>query len=136
MDKKQPVIIPCCGIDSVYGLITQEVALKIEAEVNKEAKLLGLAYLVNGEIDAVQEIEDMPCIAINGCSKECASNIVDVIGGNITAEYVIDELVNGIDVASLGDIVELSEEGGRQVCKITSKLIAEIYAAKKGGETC
>lgn len=136
MDKKQPVIIPCCGIDSVYGLITQEVALKIEAEVSNRVKLLGLAYLVNGEIDAVQAITNTPCIVINGCSKECASNIVDVIGGDIDAEYVIDDLIAGIDVASLGDAVKLSEEGKRQVGKITSKLIAEIVAPNKGAETC
>ena len=136
MDKKLPVIIPCCGIDSVYGLMTQEVALKVEVEVNKQAKLLGLAYLVNGEIDAVQAITNTPCIVINGCSKECASNIVDVIGGDIDIEYAIDKLVSGVDMVSLGDALKLSESGERKVCEIASKLLADLSLAEKGAERC
>ncbi|WP_169717563.1 hypothetical protein SPSIL_046640 [Sporomusa silvacetica DSM 10669] len=46
MDKKIPVIIPCCGIDSVYGLMTQEIALKVKEEMNKQTELFGLACLV------------------------------------------------------------------------------------------
>ncbi|WP_094607040.1 hypothetical protein SPSIL_029520 [Sporomusa silvacetica DSM 10669] len=136
MNKKSSVIIPCCGIDSVYGLITQEVVLKVEAEVNKQVKLLGLAYLVNGEIDAVQAITNTPCIVINGCSKKCASNIVDVIGGDIDVEYVVDDLVAGVAMVSLGDAVKLSEEGERQACEIASKLIAELNVTEKGAEKC
>ncbi|TWH45608.1 putative zinc-binding protein [Sporomusa sp. KB1] len=134
MDKKIPVIIPCCGIDSVYGLMTQEIALKVKEEVNKQAKMLGLACLVNGETETVQTIANTPCIVINGCSKECATNIVDIMGGDIDIEYIIDRLVAGVDTASLGTIVRLSESGERQVCEIASKIIADLKLAEKGGE--
>lgn len=136
MDKKSPVIIPCCGIDSVYGLMTQEVALKLKVEVEKQAKLLGLAYLVNGEIDAVQTITNTPCIVINGCSNECASNIVELIGGDIDIEYDIDNLMAGVDMVSLGDAVKLSESGERQVSEIAGKLIADLNNAEKGAAKC
>ncbi|WP_094602769.1 hypothetical protein SPSIL_038680 [Sporomusa silvacetica DSM 10669] len=134
MDKKIPVIIPCCGIDSVYGLMTQEIALKVKEAVNKQAELFGLACLVNGETDAVQTIANTLCIVINGCNKECATNIVDIMGGDIDIEYIIDRLVAGVDTASLGTIVRLSESGERQVCEIASKLIANLKLTEKGAE--
>lgn len=134
MEKKAVFIIPCSGIDSVYGLMTQEVALKINAEVIKQTKILGLSYLVNGEIEAVQAITNTPCIAINGCKKECASNVIDIIGGDIEKEYAIDKLVTGLDMASLGDAVKLSESGEQQVCQIANKLIADLQVAEKGVE--
>lgn len=136
MDKKSPVIIPCCGIDSVYGLMTQEVALKLKVAGRKQGKLLGLAYLVNGEIDAVQAITNTPCIVINGCSNECASNIVELIGGDIDIEYDIDNLMAGVDMVSLGDAVKLSESGERQVSEIAGKLIADLNNAEKGAAKC
>jgi uncharacterized metal-binding protein len=136
LDKKSPVIIPCCGIDSVYGLMTQEVALKLKVEGRKQTKLLGLAYLVNGEIDAVQTITNTPCIVINGCSNECASNIVELIGGDIDIEYDIDNLMAGVDMVSLGDAVKLSESGERQVSEIAGKLIADLNNAEKGAAKC
>ncbi|SDE69118.1 putative zinc-binding protein [Sporomusa acidovorans] len=134
MDKKMLVIIPCCGIDSVYGLMTQEIALKVKEELNKQAKLLGLAYLVNGEIDAIQTITNIPCIVINGCNKMCASNIVDIMGGDIDIEYTIDRLVAGVDTVSLGNVVRLSESGERQICEIAGKLIADLKLTEKGAE--
>lgn len=132
MDKKIPIIIPCCGIDSVYGVMTQEIALKMKEEINMQAKLLGLAYLVNGEADAVQTITNTPCIVINGCSKECASNIVDIMGGDIDGEYTIERLVDGADIESLGSVVSLSKRGERQVCEIVSKLIDDLKLREKG----
>lgn len=134
MDKKIPLIISCYGIDSVYGLMTQEIALKVKEKVNQQASLLGLAYLVNGEIDAIQTITNTPCIVINGCSKMCASNIVDIMGGDIDMEYTIDRLVAGVDTVSLGNVVRLSESGERQVSEIASKLIAELKLTEKGAE--
>ena len=134
MEGKATLIIPCCGIDSVYGLMTQEVALKVKAEINKQTKILGLSYLVNGEIEAVQTITNTPCIVLNGCKKECASNVIDIIGGNIDKEYVIDKLAAGFDRLSLGDAVKLSESGERQVCQIADKLIAELQGTDKGAE--
>lgn len=134
LDKKIPLIIPCYGIDSVYGLMTQEIALKVKEKVNQQASLLGLAYLVNGETDAVQTITNTPCIVINGCSKECASNIVDTMGGDIDSEYDINRLVTGVDTIGLGSVVSLSERGERRVCEIASKLIADLKLTEKGAE--
>lgn len=134
MEKRATFIIPCCGIDSVYGLMTQEVALKVKAEADSQTKILGLSYLVNGEIEAVQTITNTPCIVINGCKKKCASNITDIIGGDINKEYTIDKLAAGVNGASLGDTVKLSESGERQVGQIADKLIADLKVSDKGAE--
>ena len=134
MEEKAAFIIPCCGIDSVYGLMTQEVALKLKAEVNKQTKILGLSYLVNGEIEAIQTITNRPCIVLNGCKRKCASNVIDIIGGDIDKEYTIDKLVVGIDRVNLGDAVKLSESGERQVCQIADKVIADLQVTEKGAE--
>jgi hypothetical protein len=114
--------------------VAQEVALKVKAKINKQTKILGLSYLVNGEIEAIQTIGNTPCIVLNGCKKECASNVIDIIGGDIDKEYTIDKLVAGFDMLSLGDAVKLSESGERQVCQIADKLIADLQDTEKGAE--
>ncbi|MBP2634482.1 MAG: hypothetical protein H6Q72_389 [Firmicutes bacterium] len=136
LDKKAPVIIPCCGIDSVYGLMTQKIALQVATTAGKNTEILGLSYLVNGEIEAVQRITDTPCIIINGCFKECASNVVEIIGGDIAAEYAVDTLVAGFDMASLGDAVNLTQTGESQVGEIACSLIADVNNAIKGAQKC
>ncbi|WP_094602589.1 putative zinc-binding protein [Sporomusa silvacetica] len=70
-----------------------------------------MSCLVNGETEAVQTITNTPYTVINGCSKECASNIVDIMGGYIDIEYTIDRLVAGVDTVSLGNVEKLIARG-------------------------
>lgn len=125
MNKSQTVVIPCNGIDSVYGLISQEIAIRLIKQSSQPYNIMGLSYLVNGEVEAAEAINDKQCIVINGCNRECASNIVEFIGGKIECAYTISNIASRHDSVSLGEPTKLTVNGQKLVASIVAKILHE-----------
>ncbi|HML35653.1 MULTISPECIES: putative zinc-binding protein [Sporomusa] len=131
MNKTQTIIIPCNGIDSVYGLLSQEIAIRLINQSSQHYTIMGLAYLVNGEVEAAAAINDKQCILINGCKRECATNIVDFIGGEITCAYTISAIAVGHAEVNLGSPVTLTGNGQELVNSVVASILPEINVRRE-----
>lgn len=125
MDNTRTVVIPCCGIDSVYGLISQEIAMHLKEQYGQPCNIVGLSYLVSGEVEAEKAIMDKQCIAINGCNRKCASDTIDFIGGETFGEYIVTDIAARMDSISLGSPTKLTSQGRELVSCAVAKILQE-----------
>lgn len=124
--NKTPVI-PCSGIGKVHGLVSREAVYRAIDNAPEAVDTVCLALLVTGDAEAVQKVQQTPCITIDGCPKLCAYKNVELAGGKIAKGIRAYDTMKRHRGANFGTATALSEEGWT----VVEEIAAEITQAAK-----
>lgn len=133
MSGKKVIIIPCSGIGKPLGTVTRQATHKIVDELMPEKTMtVCLAKLVAGDEDAVKLVRENPCIALDGCPKECARKNIELAGVSVQSEFrVLDVYKDHTDLKP-ESVLHLGEAGEKlvdiiagKVCKEADRLLTE-----------
>ncbi|MDD3365182.1 MAG: putative zinc-binding protein [Syntrophomonas sp.] len=129
--SKKVKVIPCSGIGKVHGLVAREIALKLVNEIcTQEAETECLGYIVTEAPEIAERIKDGKCITIDGCPKMCAAKSVAHVGGSVTAEVRIVDILKEYRGYKPGTATTLNDQGWEIVDGAAEKLanrVREIY---------
>ena len=126
MDKKVKVV-PCSGIGKVYGLMAREAVLKTVIDLCPEkSETVCLAYIVTGDKEVKEKIEDFDCITVDGCPKMCASKNVSIAGGIVVEEMKVLDTVKEHKGKKFGSPTQLNDDGEAVINEIAEKIAKRI----------
>jgi len=120
-------VIACSGIGKAMGLMAREAALQVTDKLAPDvAETVCLAYIVTGDEDARNKVEDLNCITVDGCPAMCAAKSVEHAGGIVQAKYrVIDEMRSHKGV-NAGTGTALTEDGWQIVDELAEKIAGKV----------
>lgn len=87
MDKRKVVVLPCSGIGKPLGTVSRLAAYRVAEELRPDTTAITcLAQLVAEVPEALALVRENPCIALDGCPKECARRNIEIAGGKVGSE--------------------------------------------------
>ncbi|MFH0802431.1 MAG: putative zinc-binding protein [bacterium] len=87
MSVRKVVVLPCSGIGKPLGTVSRLAAYRVVEELRPEKTAITcLAQLVAEEAEALALVRENPCIALDGCPKECARRNIEIAGGKVGSE--------------------------------------------------
>lgn len=120
-------VIPCSGIGKVHGLLSREIALKLVKDIcSQEAETECLGYIVTEDQEIAERMQEGQCITIDGCPKMCASKSVANVGGSVTEEFRIVDILKEYRGLKPGTATILNEEGWTIVDGAVEKIAARV----------
>ena len=125
MSEKSILIIPCSGIGKPFGTISRDATFRVVDDLRKgKTETDCLSLLVTGDEEAIKKIQLSRCIAVDGCSLECARKNIEIAGGKIAAHFRVMDLLRENKTLKPRQITFLDEDG-TTLSKILAKKIAE-----------
>ena len=125
MSEKSILIIPCSGIGKPFGTISRDATFRVVDDLRKgKTETDCLSLLVTGDEEAIKKIQLSRCIAVDGCSLECARKNIEIAGGKIAAHFRVMDLLRENRTLKPRQITFLDEDG-TTLSKILAKKIAE-----------
>ena len=125
--SKKVKVIPCSGIGKVHGLLAREMALRLVNEIcSQESETECLGYIVTEDTEIAERIKDGKCITIDGCPKMCAAKSVAHVGGAVTEEVRIVDILKEYRGYKPGTATALNEQGWEIVDGAAEKLAARV----------
>lgn len=116
-------VVPCSGIGKVYGLMARETALTVTDRLCPDTtETVCLAHLVTGENDAIQKVNGLFCITVDGCPALCAAKSVEAAGGTVKQQYRTVDEMRFHKGANAGTGTALTEDGWRIVDELADKV--------------
>jgi len=126
MDRKVKVI-PCSGIGKVFGLMAREAALKTVIELCPEkSETVCLGYIVTGDKEVKEKIDNNDCITVDGCPKMCAAKNVSMTGGKVIEEIKVLDTVKEHKGKKFGSPTRLNDDGEAVISEIAEKIMKKI----------
>ncbi len=117
------LVIPCSGIGKVHGLLGREATYRVtDVLMPGQAATLCLALLVTGDAGARAQVQDRPCITVDGCPKLCAQKNVELAGGTIALGVRVHETLKRHRGGQFGTATTLTEEGWTVVQEIGAEI--------------
>ena len=118
------LIIPCSGIGKSFGTISRDATYCVVEEMKKgETDTLCLSLLVMGDENARSSVKSHPCIAVDGCTNECAKKNLELSDAKLVANLrVVDILRDNRSLKPNG--VTFLDEDGRKLSQILAEKIA------------
>jgi uncharacterized metal-binding protein len=127
-DIQQVLVIPCSGIGKVHGLISREAVYNATDHLLPgQTNTVCLALLVTGDAETRQNVQQTPCITLDGCPKLCAYKNVELSGGKIAKGIRVYDVMKRHRGANFGTPTALSDEGWA----VVEELAAEVVQAAK-----
>lgn len=119
------LILPCSGIGKVLGSISRDATFLVVDEMRPgKCDTNCLSLLVMGDDDAIEQVKKSMCIAVDGCTLECAKKNIELTGGDVTAHfYAMDVVREHRDLKT--NQVTVLDENGRKLSRILAEKIAE-----------
>lgn len=130
---KKVLVIPCSGIGKPPGTLGRQATYDIiEKRCLGRSDTVCLALLVSGDETAVSAVKENPCIALDGCPKECARKNIVIAGGVVKSELrVIDVLKANRDLKP-ESVLHIGEDGERLVSALADLVEKEVDRILKG----
>jgi uncharacterized metal-binding protein len=119
------LILPCSGIGKVLGSISRDATFLVVDEMRPgKCETNCLSLLVMGDDDAIEQVKTSVCIAVDGCTQECAKKNIELAGGDVNAHfYAMDVVREHRDLKT--NRVTVLDENGRKLSQILAEKIAE-----------
>jgi uncharacterized metal-binding protein len=121
------VVIPCSGIGKALGTVGRQATYDIvEKRCPGRATTTCLALLVSGDEEAVQMVRKNPCIALDGCPKECARKNIRIAGGSLRSELRVMDVLKEHRDCRPESVLHIGEGGEKLVAILADRVEAEI----------
>jgi uncharacterized metal-binding protein len=122
------LVVPCSGIGKVHGLISREAVYHVtDRLLPEQADTVCLAFLVTGDPETRQKVQQTPCITLDGCPKLCAQKNVELSGGKIAKGIRVYDAMKRHRGVNFGSATALSEAGWA----VVEELAAEVAQVAK-----
>jgi uncharacterized metal-binding protein len=127
MNKTKVVIIPCSGIGKPLGTVARQATYDLVEKVFPErAATTCLALLVSGDADAVRLVKESPCIALDGCAKECARRNIEIAGGKVESELRMMDVFRENKDFKPETVLDIGEGGEKLAGETVRRVAAEV----------
>jgi len=124
---KKVIVIPCSGIGKPLGTVGRQATYDIiEKRCPGRATTTCLALLVSGDSDSVQLVKDNPCIALDGCPKECARKNIAIAGGTTRSELRVMDVLKEHRDCKPETVLLIGEGGEKLVAALADRVEKEI----------
>lgn len=133
---RRVVVVPCSGIGKVQGLLSREATYLAVDELAREiADTLCLGLIVREDPEALAEVRERPCIAVDGCGKACARKNLEAAGGDLRTSVQVAGVLSKHRGAQPGTGSDLTEEGWAVAREIAEGLALEAGRLYSSEET-
>ena len=119
------LVIPCSGIGKALGQISRIAAYKVIEEKPENARTLCLALLTVGDEEAAKLVSNTPCIAIDGCPKQCSSKNIMATKGKIVAKFMVTDVLKKNRGLKPEGIIELNADG-QKLAELLAKEVVDV----------
>ena len=120
------LVIPCSGIGKPFGSIGRDATFRVVDELRRgRAETNCLSLLVTGDEEAVRQVKDSLCIAVDGCPMECARKNIEMAGGVVVAHMRVMDLLRENRGLRPREVTFLDGDGEK-----LSAILADRIAAK------
>jgi len=120
------LVIPCSGIGKPFGSIGRDATFRVVDELRRgRAETNCLSLLVTGDEEAVRQVKDSLCIAVDGCPMECARKNIEMAGGVVAAHMRVMDLLRENRGLRPREVTFLDGDGEK-----LSAILADRIAAK------
>jgi uncharacterized metal-binding protein len=127
MSEHKVIVIPCSGIGKPLGTVGRQAAYDIiEKRCPEKSATTCLALLVSGDEEAVRLVRENPCIALDGCPKECARKNITLAGGRVESELRVMDLLKEHREHKPESVLHIGEGGERLVSALADRIESEI----------
>ncbi|MCE1246761.1 MAG: putative zinc-binding protein [Firmicutes bacterium] len=121
------MIIPCSGIGKPIGTVTREATYEVIENLQPEkTDTVCLALLVSGDDATLKKVKDNPCIALDGCAKECAAKNIKLAGGKVETELRVLNVMKECRGMTPETVLDIGEGGSKLVDEIARRVSAEV----------
>jgi uncharacterized metal-binding protein len=139
------VVLPCSGIGKPLGTVSRLAAYRVAEELRPDTTAVTcLAQLVAEDPQALALVRENPCIALDGCPKECARRNIEIAGGKVGSELRVMDVFRRhmdlkpetvLDVGTGGEKLTavISREVAGEVDRLSIKMTADSLK-KRGGK--
>lgn len=135
MKDKKVVVIPCSGIGKPLGTVGRQTVYDIvEKRCPEKSSTTCLALLVSGDEEAISLVRENPCIALDGCPKECARKNIILAGGIVASEFRVMDLLKAHRDCKPESVLHIGEGGERLVSALVDRVENEIDRILGEGE--
>ncbi|MDQ7824235.1 MAG: putative zinc-binding protein [Candidatus Eremiobacteraeota bacterium] len=127
MNMPRVVVIPCSGIGKPLGTVGRQATYDIVEKRCKETSTTTcLALLVSGDDEAVRLVRENPCIALDGCPKECARKNITLAGGLVKSKLRVMDILKEHRGYKPESVLHIGEGGEKLVEALADKVEKEI----------
>lgn len=135
MKDKKVVVIPCSGIGKPLGTVGRQAVYDIvEKRCPEKSSTTCLALIVSGDEEAISLVRENPCIALDGCPKECARKNIILAGGSVASEFRVMDLLKLHRDCKPESVLHIGEGGERLVSALVDRVENEIDRILGEGE--
>lgn len=127
------VIIPCSGIGKPLGTVGRQAVYRVVEDLRPDtATTTCLALLVAGDEEAVRLVRENPCLALDGCAKECSRKNIELAGGKVSSQLRVLDVYKKHPTLKPQGVLKLDKQGeqlaevlAEEVARETDKLLEE-----------
>ncbi|MCE1246763.1 MAG: putative zinc-binding protein [Firmicutes bacterium] len=125
--KTKIMVIPCSGIGKPIGTVTREATYEVVENMRTDkTDTVCLALLVSGEAETLEKVKNNPCIALDGCAKECARKNIELAGGKVDTELRVLNVMKECRGMQPESVLDIGEGGRQLVDEIAKRVSAEV----------
>jgi len=127
MTERKVVVLPCSGIGKPLGTVSRLAAYRVVEELRPEKTAITcLAQLVAEEAEALSLVRENPCIALDGCPKECARRNIEIAGGKVGSELRVMDVYKRYKDLKPGTVLDIGPGGDKLVSVIAEEVALEV----------
>lgn len=105
-------VIPCSGIGKSLGTVGRKATYKVIDKLHPQhTRTTCLALLTVGDKDTLEEIQEHPCISIDGCPAKCAQKNVEATKGRLVKSFMVTDTLRNHRGLKPEGVIELNPEG-------------------------
>lgn len=124
---KRVIVIPCSGIGKPLGSVSRQATYEVVDDLRPTVSTTTcLALLVKGDEQAQELVRENPCIALDGCQKECARKNIEIAGGVVASELRVLDVFRSHADCKPETVLHLGEGGERLVHHLAERVAAEV----------
>jgi len=113
----------CCVEGTISRIATRFVLEKLRPE---NTVTICLPLFSIGEEGERTFAKDFPTIAVEGCEKRCAGNVIEKFSGKTARSLVVSNLLKKWGVNGTGSRRELNDEGKKAALKVAEEIVAAM----------
>lgn len=121
-------ILPCNGLDKKLGVITREVAIKLN-ELEEDIQIVCPTSLYSGDERYEKMVKTSKVIIIDGCMSRCATKLIETKGSEGVSRFMIPDMLKKFKIKP-GKGLALNKEGEQLVEKIAEEILQELEKPK------
>jgi uncharacterized metal-binding protein len=134
VSEKKILVIPCSGIGKSFGTIGRDATFRVVDELRKgKADTNCLSLLVMGDVEAIRQIRESVCVAVDGCPLECARKNIEIAGGEIVAHFRVMDLLREHRDLKPKQVTFLDEDGMRLAEMLAEEIAVKVDELGGGG---